>query len=299
MSPTMVGVVGGEPLPLHPADDRIPSMRAPLTAAEMVQDLRERLDRQEEWLAEERGVSAALREAILPEPGANMDLPTARIAVRYAPAVQPRGDAAAPPCATLGGDWYEAATLPDGRVLLAVGDVSGHGMAAIAQMAQLRHALVGLAMTGRPPNRLLAWLNALVLNRLDDTIATVIVGLLDPATGLLTWAQAGHLAPIMVRDGRARQLRAPRGLVLGASPDPPFTVSKVRLRPGDLLLMFTDGLVERRDRDIDEGLELIMRAAEKIGHHDLDASLGFLIDAAGGLSPEDDTCLLAVGVLGR
>ncbi|WP_246265051.1 PP2C family protein-serine/threonine phosphatase [Acrocarpospora pleiomorpha] len=283
-------------------------MKAPLTAAEMVQDLRARLDRQEEWLAEERDVGAALRAAILPEPGANMDLPTARIAVRYAPAVQPRGDSTPPPnlappyppppYAALGGDWYEATTLPDGRVLLAVGDVSGHGMAAIAQMAQLRHALVGLAMTGRPPNRLLAWLNALVLNRLDDTIATVIVGLLDPATGLLTWAQAGHLAPIMVRDGQARQLRAPRGLVLGASPDPPFTVSKVRLHPGDLLLMFTDGLVERRDRDIGEGLELIMSAAEKIGHHDLDAGLGFLIDAAGGPSPEDDTCLLAVGVLG-
>ncbi|GAA0445050.1 hypothetical protein Acor_83780 [Acrocarpospora corrugata] len=295
----MVGVVGGEQPPLHPADDRIPSMKAPMTAAEMVQDLRERLDRQEDRLAGERSVSTALREAILPEPGVNMDLPTARIAVRYAPAVQPRGDGAAPPCATLGGDWYEATTLPDGRVLLAVGDVSGHGMAAIAQMAQLRHALVGLAMTGEPPDRLLGWLNALVLNRLDDTIATVIVGLLEPATGLLTWAQAGHLAPIMVRGGRARPLVPPSGLVLGASPDPRFGVSEVRLRSGDLLLMFTDGLVERRDRDIDEGLALVMRAAEKIGHHDLDAGLGFLIDAGGGPSPEDDTCLLAVGVLGR
>ncbi|GIH29119.1 hypothetical protein Aph01nite_74290 [Acrocarpospora phusangensis] len=292
----MVGVVGGESPPLHPADDRIPSMKAPLTAAEMVQDLRERLDRQEERLAGERSVSTALREAILPEPGAGMDLPTARIAVRYAPAVQPRPGQS---CATLGGDWYEATTLPGGQVLLAVGDVSGHGMAAIAQMAQLRHALVGLAMTGQPPDRLLGWLNALVLNRLDDCIATVIIGLLDPATGLLTWAHAGHPAPIMVRDGRAGQLPAPRGLVLGASPDPPFEVSEVRLRPRDLLLMFTDGLVERRDRDIDEGLALTMRAAERIRHDDLDAGLGFLIDAAGGPSPEDDTCLLAVGVLGR
>ncbi|WP_214109191.1 PP2C family protein-serine/threonine phosphatase [Acrocarpospora catenulata] len=265
-------------------------LTTPQTAAEMVADLRARLDRQEEQLAAERGLSTALRAAILPEPGAILDLPSANIAVRYVPAGQ----------SGLGGDWYEATPLADGRVLLAVGDVSGHGIAAIAQMAQLRHALVGLAMTRQPPDRLLSWLNRLVLNCLDDTIATVITGLFTPRTGLFRWAQAGHLAPILVRDGRASQPSTPAGLVLGAVPHPPFAVAELRLQPGDRLLLFTDGLVERRNRDIGEGLTLALRAAERLDWPDLEGpDLDALIDEVGGPNPDDDMCLLAVRLLGE
>jgi serine phosphatase RsbU (regulator of sigma subunit) len=217
-----------------------------------------------------------------------IDLPYARVAVRYVPAGK---------ASSLGGDWYEAAPLPDGRMFLAVGDVSGHGLPAIAEMAQLRHALLGLTMTGASPGMLLSWLNALVLNRLDDTTATVVCGHFDPGTRLFTWAQAGHPAPILVRRGGARRLSAPRGIVLGASPDSRYSVADIRLEPGDLLLMFTDGLVERRTRDIEEGLSLVVRAAGAIaGDGDFDASLDRLLEAIGGPNPEDDTCLLAVGV---
>jgi serine phosphatase RsbU (regulator of sigma subunit) len=239
---------------------------------------------------EERHITLALRDAILPQPGASISLPYARISVRYVPAEK---------SASLGGDWYEAAPLPDGRMFLAVGDVSGHGLPAIAEMAQLRHALVGLTMTTASPGLLLAWLNALVLNRLDDTTTTVVCGYFDPPTRLFTWAQAGHLAPILVRHGAAEQLTPPHGVVLGAVSGQTYGVAEIRLEPGDLLLMFTDGLIERRSRDISEGLALTLKAAGAIARHGdcLDAGLDGLIEEIGGPNPEDDTCLLAVSVL--
>ncbi|GAA2270866.1 hypothetical protein GCM10010149_10360 [Nonomuraea roseoviolacea subsp. roseoviolacea] len=244
--------------------------------------------------AEERHVMLALREAILPDPVGCLDLPRTRIAVRYVPAEK---------TASLGGDWFEAAPLPDGRVLLAIGDVSGHGLPAIAHMAQLRHALVGLTMTGRPASGLLALLNDLVIHRLEGTTATAVIGHLDSSTRVFSWARAGNLAPILVRDGVARQLEQARGVLLGAAGDQAYHLARVELREGDLLLMFTDGLVERRNRDIDEGLALVLAAAARLTRDDLhlglDAALDRLLEEIGGPNPEDDACLLAVGIEDR
>lgn len=240
-------------------------------------------------LAEERRLITALRDAILPGPGASVDLPSVRIAVRYLPA----GEAA-----LLGGDWYELTPLPDGRIFLGVGDTSGHGAAAVARMAQLRPALLGLAMTGASPESLLGWLNTLVLTRFPETTATVVCGYLDVARLRFTWAQAGHPAPILVRRGGARRIGAPEGVILGAVPDPRYRVRCTALEPGDLLLMFTDGLVERRTRDIGAGMDLAVKAARAVaGQPDLDAGLDMLIDALGGPNPEDDACLLALQVV--
>ncbi|GAA3818058.1 hypothetical protein GCM10022226_43290 [Sphaerisporangium flaviroseum] len=302
----MVGVVGGSPPPLPTPNDReaeLPDGPAPLTTTETILRLRARLAHAQRIMsesrrqlldarqraAEARQVSLALRDAILPDPGGSIRLPSAHIAVRYVPAEK---------ASSLGGDWYEATTLPDGRVLLAIGDVAGHGLPAIAQMAQLRHALVGLAMTGEPADRLMAWLNGLVFHRMDEGTATAVVGHLEPLSGLFTWAQAGHLPPILVRDGVARQLVPPEGVLLGASLELPYALGDLDLRPGDLLLLFTDGLVERRGRDIDEGLALTVAAAETLSWDDcLEERLDTLVESVGGPNPEDDICLLAVGVL--
>ncbi|AQZ64070.1 Serine phosphatase RsbU, regulator of sigma subunit [[Actinomadura] parvosata subsp. kistnae] len=258
-------------------------------AERMVSESRRQLLEARERAAEDRHVMLALREAILPEPDGCLDLPRTRIAVRYVPAEK---------TANLGGDWFEAAPAPDGRQLLAIGDVSGHGLPAISRMAQLRHALVGLAMTGQAANRLLDWLNELVLHQLKDTTATAIIGHFDPRTRVFAWGQAGNLSPILVRDGVASQLPQPRGVLLGAASGSPYELATTRLQPGDLLLMFTDGLVERRTRDIDVGLDLAMSAARKLEGHDLDGGLDRLLADIGGPNPEDDACLLAVGVLG-
>ncbi|TDC88615.1 serine/threonine protein phosphatase [Nonomuraea deserti] len=259
-------------------------------AERMVSESRRQLLEAREQAAEERHIMLAMREAILPGPAGRLDLPHARIAVRYVPAEK---------TANLGGDWFEAAPAPDGRLLLAVGDVSGHGLPAIARMAQLRHALVGLAMTGRPAHRLLAWLNELVMHQLKDTTATAIVGHLDPETRVLAWSQAGNLAPVLVRDGVASRLTQPRGVLLGAGWPGPYELATTRLLPGDLLLMFTDGLAERRTRDIDVGLDLVMAAARDVSARDLESGLDRLLADIGGPNPEDDACLLAVGVPAR
>ncbi|MEV4112597.1 SpoIIE family protein phosphatase [Nonomuraea sp. NPDC049695] len=277
----------GGPVGLHGVIQDITGRRR---AERMMSESRRQLLEAREQAAVERHVILALREAILPDSAEGLDLPHANVAVRYVPAEK---------TANLGGDWFEAAPAHDGRLLLAIGDVSGHGLPAIARMAQLRHALVGLAMTGQPAHRLLAWLNDLVLHQLKETTATAIIGHLDPETRVLAWGQAGNLAPILVRDGVASQLAQPRGVLLGAASERPYELATTRLLPGDLLLMFTDGLVERRTRDIDVGLDLVLAAARDVPARDLDAGLDHLLADIGGPNPEDDACLLAVAIPGQ
>ncbi|GAA3447212.1 PP2C family protein-serine/threonine phosphatase [Planomonospora venezuelensis] len=290
-SPAVVPAVerpGGAPDARAAAESGL--LAARLACAEQAaSDSRRRLLEISEQAAEERYVSTALREAVMPGPGATIDLPHARVTARYVPASVRTG---------LGGDWYDAGLLPDGRAVLAIGDVAGHGLPAIGRMARLRHALTGLAMTGASPGRLLSWLDGLVLHRMPETTATAVVGHLDPATGAFTWGQAGHPAPILVRDGAAVQLDPPAGVLLGSGCGLPYEPAEVRLREGDRLLLFTDGLVERRARDIDEGLALVLHAAEGLPRGDLGAGLDRLIETACGSAPEDDVCLLAVDVLG-
>ncbi|MFI6799588.1 PP2C family protein-serine/threonine phosphatase [Streptosporangium canum] len=258
-------------------------------AERIMSESRRQLLEVREQAAEERHLSVALRDAIMPDLGAAVELPHARIEVRYVPAGMKAG---------LGGDWYDASSLPDGRVVLTIGDVSGHGLPAIAQMARLRHSLIGLTMTGEPADKLLTWLNTLVMHRLTETTATAVIGHLDPATRVFTWSQAGHPAPILIRDGVAVQLDPPAGVLLGATLTVPYEPASVQLLEGDLLLLFTDGLVERRSRDIDEGLALALTAAADLTGDDLKAGLDRLIQKVGGPNPEDDTCVLAIGVLG-
>ncbi len=278
-------VVMGERTAVHGVIQDITGRRR---AEQIMSESRRQLLEVRERAAEEHGVSVALREAIMPGLGLTVDLPGTRIEVRYIPAGTKDG---------LGGDWYDATALPDGRVLLTIGDVSGHGLSAIAQMTRLQHALGGLAMTGEPSDRLLTWLNDLMMYRFEETTATAVIGHLDPATGLFTWSQAGHPAPILIRDGVATALDPPAGVLLGATLTVPYELASVRLRKGDLLLLFTDGLIERRDRDIDEGLALTLEAAAGLLRSDLNAGLDRLIQSVGGPNPEDDTCVLVIGVL--
>ena len=143
-----------------------------------------------------------LQRAILPLHDEAFDLPGLRTMVRYLPAS---------PAGRVGGDWYITADMPGGHVLIAIGDVAGHGLAAAAGMARLRGALAGLAITGSPPERLVGWLNDLVRHVAPEHTASVIAGYFDPASRTLTWAQAGHPPPVLVRARWARPLDPPRG----------------------------------------------------------------------------------------
>jgi serine phosphatase RsbU (regulator of sigma subunit) len=237
-------------------------------------------------LAQQRHVTLELQRAILPLHDEPFDLPGLRAVVRYLPASS---------ASRVGGDWYITAELPSGQVLLAIGDVAGHGLSAAAGMARLRGALAGLSITGAPPQQLVGWLNDLVRHVDPEHTASVVAGYFDPASGMLTWAQAGHPPPVLVRGSWARTLPQPEGILLGAG-QLPYAAATVQLEPGDVLLLYSDGLVERHDRSIDEGLTTLLAAAR--GNGDPELVISAVLRALGSTDPEDDTCLVALQVIG-
>jgi serine phosphatase RsbU (regulator of sigma subunit) len=236
-------------------------------------------------LAMQRHVTLELQRAILPLHDEPFDLPGLRAVVRYLPASAD---------SRVGGDWYITAELPSGQVLLAIGDVAGHGLAAAAGMARLRGALAGLSVTGAPPQQLVGWLNELALHVDPEHTASVLAGYFDPASRMLTWAQAGHPPPVLIRGPWARPLPQPDGILLGADRHG-YAAASVQLQPGDLLLLYSDGLVERRDRSIDEGLDTLLCALRRVSDPEL--AIGAALSALGTTDPEDDTCLVALQVL--
>jgi signal transduction histidine kinase/DNA-binding response OmpR family regulator/serine phosphatase RsbU (regulator of sigma subunit) len=159
----------------------------------------------------------------------------------------------------VGGDWYDAINLPRGRTALIVGDVMGRGVRAAAVMGQLRAAIGAYARLDLPPDQVLAHLDRVVADLDTDQIATSLYAVYDPADGTLTWANAGHMPAIVVSpDGRPQVLRR-AGPPLGSSV---FAggADRIAIAPGSLLALYTDGLVERRDRDLVSGIDALAAA---------------------------------------
>ncbi|GAB3977979.1 hypothetical protein GCM10029978_069350 [Actinoallomurus acanthiterrae] len=237
---------------------------------------------------EERRQAIDMQRSILPLPPRVIDKPGLRAAVRYLPAGI---------LSRVGGDWYETSAIDGEGVFLAIGDVSGHGRNAAAAMARLRNGLSGLAFTGASPDRLLAWLNRLTLHWPTSLTATALAGRFDPETRTLTWAQGGHFPPLLIRDGKATTLDPPEGMLLGAVEDADFGVATTPLESGDLLLLYTDGLIERRDRDLQVGLDLLLRVASTVGSNDPETVLDRVLSAFGAPNPNDDTCVVAIQIV--
>ncbi|MGA3152686.1 MAG: PP2C family protein-serine/threonine phosphatase [Streptosporangiaceae bacterium] len=194
----------------------------------------------------------------------------------------------------MSGDWYDTVLLPSGEVLLVVGDVAGHGIDAVTGMVTLRNCLRGLAITGAGPAALLGWLNSAACHLTDGIVGTAICGLYDPAARVLRWAQAGHFPPVLVRDGRASQLSAESGLLLGADPDASYTEACTSPRAGDALLLFTDGLIEQRNESVDRSLEALLRIAGR-PVTDISSYADHLVGLASS-DTDDDACLVAVRI---
>ncbi|MFK4104637.1 SpoIIE family protein phosphatase [Streptomyces sp. NPDC019531] len=162
----------------------------------------------------------------------------------------------------VGGDWFDSVKLPGARTALVVGDVMGHGLNSAAMMGQLRTAVQTMAALDLPPAQLLRNLDDLA-QRLGDTyLATCLYAVYDPIASELHIANAGHIPPVIVRarDGRSELLDLPTGAVIGVG-GVPFEAVRVRVEPGDRLLMCTDGLVEVRGEDIGVGLATLTESA--------------------------------------
>lgn len=208
-----------------------------------------------------------------------------RVGVRYAVADR---------AANVGGDWYLGMALPGGDVMLAVGDVMGHGPRAAATMVELRGAMTALALAGDGPGAVLAALNRMLCRRRTTMLATAVCGRFHPADRMFTWARAGHLPILRATADGVGPLRQPRGMVLGVDPTAGYPQAAVRLEPGELLFMYTDGVVERRDQAIDQGVQSLaddVRTAMRTSAPD--ERLRHALDHARRGNPDDDACLLA------
>jgi serine phosphatase RsbU (regulator of sigma subunit) len=245
----------------------------------------EQLRAQRQSLAAEHQLAAQLQQIILPLPDAPVELPGLRVAVRYLPAEH---------ASRIGGDWYHAAAR-DGSGVLAIGDVAGHGIRAATAMAQLRYALHTLAVTTTTePARLLWHLNQLLCAEGPVEItATAVVARYDPPTRTLVWAQAGHPAPLRTHVGATTVLNRPAGPLLGAFPDARYDTASLTLDDGDLVLFYTDGLIEHRDRSLADGIARVAATLNEIATSDADQPLAELLKRLPRANPDDDTCILA------
>jgi GAF domain-containing protein len=157
----------------------------------------------------------------------------------------------------VGGDWYESIALPGGRVALIVGDVAGHGVKAAVTMGRLRTALHTLANLDYPPADALHVLHELMieLGEQEPHFATCVYGVYDATTGILEIASAGHLPPLLLRaDGTTEYLELPDAPPLGVAGGNPIESREFAVEDGSIFVIYTDGLVESRGRDIDDGL---------------------------------------------
>jgi anti-anti-sigma factor len=201
--------------------------------------------------ADRRGIVAELQEALLPT--ALPVLPRARIAARYLVAGQEQA---------AGGDWFDAIPLNGGAVALVVGDVVGHGLSASAAMGQLRAVLAELLAAEDDLGQVLRRTDAFAARMPSLRAATLVLVVLDPAAGTLRYTTCGHPPPLVIGvDGKARYLKGTGTGPLGTG-SPPVLASSA-LAPGELVLLYSDGLVERPDQTIAEGMgELAVVAAD-------------------------------------
>ncbi|MEU7722530.1 ATP-binding SpoIIE family protein phosphatase [Streptomyces tibetensis] len=241
----------------------------------------------------QENVAETLQDSMLPHIPSRMA--GCDIATRYLPGTL---------LGRIGGDWFDAVKLHGGRTAFVVGDVMGHGLNSAAMMGQLRTAVQTMAGLDLPPAQLLRNLDDLAQRLGDSYLATCLYAVYDPIAGELHLANAGHIPPVLVRaaDGRSELLDLPTGAPIGVG-GVPFQAVRVRVEPGDRLVMCTDGLVEVRGEDIGVGLatlcesaahpaasmddacDTIIRALNTRGGRKDDVAL--LMARLGGIEPDD------------
>jgi hypothetical protein len=193
----------------------------------------------------------------------------------------------------VGGDWYDAIPLPDGSVTVVIGDVVGKGVAAAAQMGQLRNALRAYVLEGFSPAEVLGKLNHLTLSLSGSTFATLLCLRYEPDDHTVQWCRAGHL-PAMVRsqDGTVELLDGDGSPPIGVFEGVAFRESQRRLQPGDVVVLYTDGLIEKPGEDIDVSIDAL---AERVGS--LPVGPGFIDAIVAPLADTDRRDDVAVLVL--
>jgi PAS domain S-box-containing protein len=252
--------------------------REPLTAADLslLEDIARRtglaLDNARLY-QRQRKIAETMQRHLLPQ------LPTVpglQMAARYIPA---------PDESQVGGDWYDAFTVADGTTALVIGDVVGHDLDAAAGMAQVRNMLRAHAWTHHePPSAIVRRLDGSIAHLTGVPMATLVFATVrqaDDGTWRLVWTNAGHPPPLLVtHDGRARYLTDGHGLLMSTGLAPSRPDASLVLPPRSTLVLYTDGLVESRDRPIDDGLDQLRKQAASLAHRPLTAFTDLLLARA-------------------
>jgi PAS domain S-box-containing protein len=249
------------------------------------------LRRVTERAAEQRSLSDRLQQALLTPPPEPDHL---QVAVRYRPAAHG---------AQVGGDWYDAFLQPDGATMLVIGDVVGHDSDAAAAMGQLRGLLRALAYDNDEPlSATLSRTEHAARGLAVSTMATVVLARVErhpdvpvASTRVLRWSNAGHLPPVLLApDGSTTLFETRPELMLGIDPDAPRTDHTAELGDGHTLLLVTDGLVERRDADLDQGLAMMREVLRDLGETSLEELCDTLLDRMLPVAGADDVAIVAV-----
>ncbi len=234
---------------------------------------------------QQRRIAESLQRSLLPQ--RLPDIPAVDLGARYL---------AGAAGLQVGGDWYDVLPLPDGRVAFALGDVVGKGLPAAAAMGQVRYALRAYAALDPAPAAVLTALDDFFEARDAEEIVTLVYGVLDPGEGVLVWSNGGHPPPLLVGTEQTRIVSGlADGTPLGVSS--PRQESTMQLAAGDLLLLYSDGLVEARDRPVGEGVDALVRIAEgpDLRENSADGATGaVLARMLDGRDADDDATLLAL-----
>ncbi|HJQ45790.1 MAG TPA: SpoIIE family protein phosphatase [Amycolatopsis sp.] len=230
----------------------------------------------------ERDLAERLQHTMLPTLDAPPEL---QLCARYLPAA--RG-------VNVGGDWFDGFTRADGTIVLTVGDVTGHGLEAAVIMGKLQNALRAYATEGHGPAGTLRLTHNLLRGWRSPLLATAVVLDLELSTGRIRWANAGHL-PVFVAgtDGAVRVLDEPHAPLMGVPFPFRITEYETTLGPGETVLLYTDGLIERRSRPIDDGMDRLAGVFGTAADLEIEvAGDRILADMVGSDAHDDDICLL-------
>ncbi|MEJ8281109.1 SpoIIE family protein phosphatase [Pseudonocardia spirodelae] len=235
----------------------------------------------------EHEVAVTLQRSLLPQ--RLPDIERLSLATRYRPGTQ--GTEA-------GGDWFDVLDLGDDLVALVVGDVVGRGPAAAAVMGQLRSAVASNLVNGQPPARALEQLDQYALRVRGAMASTVAIATIDTGSGEMRYASAGHPPPLVAGPDGVRTLSDGRGVPLGITGRPPFTEAGDRMEPGETILLCSDGLFERRDEVIDDGLARLAGAfGELSAAQPRDMADTLLHRMSEGMSIPDDTVVVVARLM--
>lgn len=240
--------------------------------------------------SQQRALAEELQRSMLTDPPKPAH---AEIAVRYRPAANE---------AQVGGDWYDAYVQTDGSIVLSIGDVVGHDYRAAAAMGQLRGLLRGIGYaSGAGPADMLRSLDTAIDGLLPGTTATAVVALVQPQTApespfVLRWSNAGHPPPLLLQQGGEPVVLAGRDtdLILGVVADVRRQEARAGLGPGDTVVLYSDGLIERRGQDLDDGLAALREALREADGLPVEELCDHLLDRLVPREQDDDVALVAL-----